>query len=120
MHHFAPAEPEGQLDLVSFFEEAAHVPHLDIVIVTVDARPHLDLFDLDDLLPLAGLVLLLLRLVLEAAEVEDLAHRRIAVAGHLDEVPSAIPRRAHRTHTAPHPHLPPPRPPPAHRPRPHP
>src|SRR3546814_15456114 len=100
MHHFAPAEPEGQLDLVSFFEEAAHVPHLDIVIVTVDARPHLDLFDLDDLLPLAGLVLLLLRLVLEAAEVEDLAHRRIGVAGDLAEVHSGHRRRAHRPETA--------------------
>jgi len=54
--------------------------------VVVDVRAHLDLFDLDDLLLLARLVRPLLRLVLELADVEDLADRRIGIGRDLDEV----------------------------------
>jgi hypothetical protein len=54
--------------------------------VVVDVRAHLDLFDLDDLLALARLVGPLLRLVLELADVEDLADRRVRVGRDLDEV----------------------------------
>jgi hypothetical protein len=54
--------------------------------VIVDVRPHLDLFDLDDLLPLARLVGALLRLVLELADVEDLADGRVRIGRDLDQV----------------------------------
>src|SRR3546814_12660568 len=40
-HHFAPADPEGQLDLVAFLDAAAHAPHLDIVITSVSPLQHL-------------------------------------------------------------------------------
>jgi hypothetical protein len=47
--------------------------------VIVDAGAHLDLFDLDDLLMLAGLGGLLLLLIFVFAEIEDLADRRLGV-----------------------------------------
>src|SRR3546814_7358622 len=73
MHHLPTAKAHGHLDLVAFLDEAVDRPHLHLVVVDVDVRPHLDLLDLDDLLLLPGLVLLLLGLVAEAAVVEDLA-----------------------------------------------
>jgi len=58
--------------------------------VAVDAGAHLDLFDLDDLLLLPSLVLLFLRFIFEATEIEDLADRRIGVRRDLDEVEPGI------------------------------
>src|SRR5262249_8455769 len=46
--------------------------------------------DFDNLLLLARLVLLLLLLVLELAEVEDLAHRRISVWGDFHQIEAGI------------------------------
>ncbi len=45
----------------------------------VDARTHLDLFDLDDLLVLAGFGSFFLFLVFELAEIEDLADGRLGI-----------------------------------------
>jgi hypothetical protein len=59
--------------------------------VDVDVRPHLDLFDLDGLLLLAGLSGLFLALVLEAAVVEDLGDRRLRIGGDFDEVEARFP-----------------------------
>ena len=64
--------------------------HLHVVVVIVDAGTHLDLFDLDDLLMLAGLGRLLLLLILVFAEVEDLADRRLGVGRDLDEIESRL------------------------------
>jgi hypothetical protein len=47
--------------------------------VIVDGGAHLDLFDLDDLLMLARLGRLLLRLVFVFAVVEDLADGRVSL-----------------------------------------
>jgi hypothetical protein len=58
--------------------------------VGVDVRTHLDLFDLDDLLVLAGFRGLLLRLVLELPEVENLADRRRGIRRDLDEVETGL------------------------------
>src|SRR5262245_44837522 len=44
------AEAHRDLHLVAFVDEALHAAHLDVVIVIVDARAQLDLFDLDHLL----------------------------------------------------------------------
>jgi len=54
--------------------------------VVVDVRPHLDLFDLDDLLMLARLGGLLLVGVFQLAEIEDLDDRRNGIWGDFDEV----------------------------------
>jgi hypothetical protein len=54
--------------------------------VNIDVRPHLDFLDLDRLLLLAGLGGFLLRLVLEAAVIEDLGDGRIGIRGDLDEI----------------------------------
>src|SRR5262249_10404392 len=70
------AEADGDLRLVTLFEEAPDVFDLRLEVVVVRLRAHLDLFDLDDVLLLLGLVGLLLFFVLEASEVHDLAHGR--------------------------------------------
>jgi len=69
-----------------FLKEAVHRTHLHVVVVNIDARAHLDLFDLDDLLLLAGLVLALLGLVLVLAVIEDLGDRRDGRRRDLDQV----------------------------------
>ena len=56
----------------------------------VDVRTHLDLFDLDDLLLLARLGRLLLRLVLVLAEIQDLADRRLGVGRDLDQIEAGL------------------------------
>ena len=38
VRHFAAPEAQGHLDLVAFFQEARHVPQLDLVVVLVGAR----------------------------------------------------------------------------------
>jgi hypothetical protein len=58
--------------------------------VDVDVRAHLDFLDLDDLLLLPGLGGLLLALVLEAAEIEDLADRRDRIRRNLDEIETGL------------------------------
>src|SRR3546814_15384141 len=79
MRHLAAAEAHGHLDLVAFLDEAAGVPHLDVVIVVVDVRTELDLLDIDDLLLLARLVLLLLDLVFVFSVVQNFANRRLGI-----------------------------------------
>src|SRR5579864_9544583 len=86
VRQFAAAEAHRHFDLVAFIDEALHRAHLDVVIVIVDAGAKLDLFDLDHLLLLPRLVLALLLLVFEFAEIEDFADRRIGVGRHFDEV----------------------------------
>ena len=58
--------------------------------MVVDARAQLDLFDLDDFLALARLVLLLLDLVFVFAEVEDLADRGLGLGGDLDQIEAGL------------------------------
>jgi hypothetical protein len=54
--------------------------------VRVDVRPHLDLFDLDDLLLFLRLGLFLLLLVFEFSEIEDLADGRLGSRGDFDQI----------------------------------
>jgi hypothetical protein len=54
--------------------------------VVVDVRPHLDLFDFDDLLLLFRFGFLLLLLVFEFAEIEDFADWRLRLGRDFDEV----------------------------------
>src|SRR5262249_4062186 len=82
----ATAEAQGDFDLVTVVEKALHRAHLHVVVMIIDARSHLDLFDFDDLLPLACLGGLFLLLVLEFAVVEHLGHGRTGVGGYLHQI----------------------------------
>ena len=50
MCHFTAAKAQRNFYFVAFIEETPHRAHLHVIVVTVDAWTHLDLFDLDDLL----------------------------------------------------------------------
>ncbi|CAN1723097.1 protein of unknown function [Hyphomicrobium sp. 1Nfss2.1] len=88
--HLTTAEAQGDLHLVAVLEEPFDRAHLHVVVVVVDRGAHLDLFDLDDLLVLARLGRLLLRLVLVLAEVEDLADRWRRLRRNLDEIQARL------------------------------
>ena len=90
MRHFTAAEPDRHLDFVAFVQETTDAPHLDLIVVFVDAGAHFDFLDVDDFLFLAGLVGFFLRFVFVFAVIEDLAHRRIGVGRHLDKVESRL------------------------------
>ena len=77
--HLTATEAQGHLDLVAFLEEPFDRAHLHVVVVIIDARTHLDLFDFDDLLLLSRLGLLLLLLELEFSIVQDLGYRRVGI-----------------------------------------
>src|SRR5216683_1441437 len=86
MRHLAAAEEDRRLDLVAVLEEALDVLLLELVVVLVDLRPELDLFDLDHLLVLASLARALLLLVLVLPEIHDAADRRHGGRRDLDQV----------------------------------
>ena len=88
VRHFAAAEPQRALHLVAVLEELDDIAHLHLVIVGVDVRPHLDFLDLDGLLLLAGLGGLLLGLILQLAQIDELANRHLAIGIDLDEIES--------------------------------
>ena len=90
MGHFAATKAKRHLDLVAFFEEAAHGLHFGVVVMVVDAGAKLDLLDLDDLLLLAGFGGFLLLKEAELPVVEDLADRRIGGGDDLDEVEACV------------------------------
>src|SRR4029077_5337802 len=86
MRHLAAAEEDRRLDLVAVLEEALDVLLLELVVVLVDLRAELDLFDLDHLLVLAGFTRALLLLVLVFPEIHDAADRRHGRRRDLDQV----------------------------------
>src|SRR5262249_34759287 len=77
MRHFASAEENRRLDLVAFFEEALDVLLLELVVVLVDLRAELDLFDQAHVLVRLCLTPTLLFLILVLPEVHDAANRRV-------------------------------------------
>jgi hypothetical protein len=96
MRHFAAAEPQCYFDLVAFFEKSLHRPHFHVVIVIVDHRPQLDLFDLDDLLLLARFGRFLLRLIFVFAVIENFADRRNRIGCDLDQIEPGLLRHGNR------------------------
>ncbi len=88
MSHFAATEAHRDLDLVPLLEELEDLLHLRVIIVVVDVRTHLDLFDFLRLLALALLRRLFLRFIFVAADIEELGDRRVGVGRNLDEVES--------------------------------
>src|SRR5690606_14854886 len=84
-HHLAPGlrmrdlpatKHHRDLHLVAFLQEPARVPDLELEVVRLDARPHLDFLDLDLVLLLARRPSLPRLLVLELAVVHDPDDRR--------------------------------------------
>ena len=90
--HLAAAEAHRHLDLVALLEELEDLLHLRVIVVVVDVRTHLDLLDLLRLLRLACEVRLLLRLVLELADIEELGDGRIGVGRDLNQVQTMLGR----------------------------
>ena len=79
VRHFAAPETQGDFDLVAVLKKLEDIAHLDFIVVRIRVRTELDLFDLDDLLRLAGFGFAFLRFVFEFAEIHDLADGRIGV-----------------------------------------
>jgi hypothetical protein len=77
VRHFASAETQRDLGLVSLFQKADQVPDLDCVIAVIGAGPELDFLDLDLLLLELRVMCTLGFLVLEFAEVHQAAYRRL-------------------------------------------
>src|SRR5690606_36271062 len=101
----ATAEAARDLHLVALLEEPARVSDLDLEVVLVGLRAQLDLFQLHQDLTAAGLRLLLLHLVLVLPEVHHLAHGRVGLRVHFDEVEVLLPSELHgvdRRHDAEH------------------
>ena len=90
VRHFAAAEAHGDLHLVAFLEEAADRASFHFVIVLVDVRTKLDLFQVGRLLLLAcfGLLLLLGEALL--AVVGNLHHRRLVVGRNHHQVEASL------------------------------
>ncbi len=84
VRHFPALKPQRHLNLVALVEEPTHRLGFDLIIVLVDAGPHLDFFNFDDLLFLLGFGFLLLLLVFELAVVKNLANGRLSAGGDFD------------------------------------
>jgi hypothetical protein len=95
--HFAATEAQSDLHLVAVFQEFVDVAHFDIVVVGVRVWTELDLFDLDDLLLLAGLGLALLGFVLILAEIHDFANGGIGVGRDFNQVQPCLVCHFHGT-----------------------
>ena len=86
MGHFAASETQGDLYFVTIAQKSVHRPHFDVVIMRIDTRTHLDLFDLDGFLFLTGFRFAFLIFVFQLAVIEHFADRRAGIGGHLYEV----------------------------------
>src|SRR4051812_37152695 len=82
----ATAEHDRHLDLVARLEEPHHVTLLGLVVVRVDLRTQLHLFDDGLLLVAPRLACLQCALILELAKVHELAHWRTRHGRNLDQI----------------------------------
>jgi pimeloyl-ACP methyl ester carboxylesterase len=90
MRHFAATEAQGDLHLVALFKEPVHSAHFDVIIMVINARTHLDFLDFDDLLLFARFRRLLLRLVFQAAKINDLADRRLGIGNDFYQIETSL------------------------------
>ncbi|CFX16749.1 protein of unknown function [Candidatus Filomicrobium marinum] len=90
VRHFATTEAQGNLHLIAVVEETFDGPHLDVVVVLINRRTHLDLLDLDGLLLFACFGGFFLLLELELAVVHDLADRRLSIRRNLNEIQAGV------------------------------
>ena len=94
--HLAAAEAQGDLHLVAVLEEAVDGARLHFVVVRVDVRPDLDLFQLGRFLLLPGGGLLLALFKAQLAVIEQLDDRNFLVAGNFHKVERGFAGRVQR------------------------
>jgi hypothetical protein len=92
VRHLTPTKPQRDLHLVAFVEEAHHRLHLNLIVVIINVRSHLDFFDFDSFLLLTRLGGFLLFLIFEFAVIENLSDGRVRIRRDLDEVEPRFPR----------------------------
>ena len=93
VRHLASTKTKSRLHLHVLAKKIDRVRHLGLEIVRINVRTELDLLHLVRVLVLAALLLPLLLLVLELAELHQPADRRIGVGRNLDEVHSLLTRQ---------------------------
>ena len=86
MSHLTSTKTQGDLDLVTSFNELADIFHFDLIVVFINIRTELDFLDVDNLLLFAGFVGAFLGLILEFTEIQNLAYRRINIRLDFNEV----------------------------------
>src|SRR5438093_1137394 len=96
VRHLSPTEHDRDLDLVHRLEEPRDVPLLRGVVVRVDLRAELDLFQPGARLLLARFLLADISLVLELAVVHDPTHGWISLRRYLNEVQIQLTRLTER------------------------
>lgn len=96
MGHFATPKTQGHLNLIAFAQKLQHRAHFDVIVMLVCTGAELDFFDFNDVLLFAGLSLTLLLLILEFAEVHDLADRWLRVRRDFDQIQSGLLGHGHR------------------------
>jgi hypothetical protein len=90
--HFATAEEDGQLDLVSGIEELRGLATFGFEVMVIDLGPDTDFFQLDDVLMAAGLAFFATLLVPKLAVVHEPADGWHRVGRHLDQIESPLTR----------------------------
>ena len=95
MRHFAAAETDRNLYLVSGCQELGSLVELGVEVVGVNIERKAGLLDLDHLLVLLGFLLLLLLFKTVLAVIQHLAHRRNSLRCDLDQIQTSIFSSAH-------------------------
>src|SRR5918992_1788713 len=93
---FSSAKAHTHLRFIPLLEEPPDLTALHLVIVLLGLGAHPYFFDLDAVLFLLGLTPTFVLLIAEFAVIDDLAHRRIGIRRHLDEVELACGRHRQR------------------------
>ena len=90
MGHLATAKLHRDFDLVAESQKLANVAKLDLQIVAIYGRAHLDFFELGSSAAFASFSLSPLLLVKQLAVVNDFAHRWVSLGGNLDQIQSYL------------------------------
>jgi hypothetical protein len=93
MNHLAAAEHDRELDLVPVLEKVLDVPELGAEVVVADLGTELHLLQADKVVLLAGVLLALEGVELEASIVHEAAHRRLCHRRHLDQIELPLDRQ---------------------------
>jgi hypothetical protein len=94
--HLAAAETKGDFHLVTFLEKAGDGAGLHIIVMGVDIRADLDLFELGRTLLLLGRGFLLALLEAQLAIIEYLDDRSFLSSGDFDQIEPGFPGRVQR------------------------
>nr|ABZ07524.1 hypothetical protein ALOHA_HF4000ANIW137I15ctg3g7 [uncultured marine microorganism HF4000_ANIW137I15] len=86
VRHLPAPEHDGDFDLVSIAQKPPDVAPLELKIVFLRFRAHFDFLDVNDLLPLLGIVRALALLIFKAAIIHDPANGRFTVRGHFHQI----------------------------------